>query len=48
VRPGMKVFKVSAKTGQGMNEYLEFLAAHRGKSRTAAPVEDDRRSVSAR
>ena len=25
VRPGMKVFRLSAKTGQGMDEYLEFL-----------------------
>jgi hydrogenase nickel incorporation protein HypB len=25
VRPGMRVFKVSAKTGEGMAEYLEFL-----------------------
>jgi len=25
VRPGMKVFEVSAKTGEGMDEYLEFL-----------------------
>jgi hydrogenase nickel incorporation protein HypB len=28
VRPGMPVFKVSAKTGQGMEAYLGFLAAH--------------------
>jgi hydrogenase nickel incorporation protein HypB len=28
VRPGMKVFKISAKTGAGMDEYLEFLGAH--------------------
>jgi hydrogenase nickel incorporation protein HypB len=27
VRPGMKIFRLSAKTGDGMNEYLEFLAA---------------------
>lgn len=25
VRPGMRVFKVSAKTGEGMAEYLQFL-----------------------
>ncbi len=25
VRPGMRVFEVSAKTGQGMDEWLEFL-----------------------
>jgi hydrogenase nickel incorporation protein HypB len=27
VRPGMKIFRLSAKTGDGMNDYLEFLAA---------------------
>ncbi|MGA9356406.1 MAG: hydrogenase nickel incorporation protein HypB [Terriglobales bacterium] len=27
VRPGMPVFKLSAKTGEGMEEYLKFLAA---------------------
>ncbi|MFZ1157496.1 MAG: hydrogenase nickel incorporation protein HypB [Candidatus Sulfotelmatobacter sp.] len=26
VRPGMQVFRLSAKTGQGMEEYLSFLA----------------------
>src|SRR5579864_8065621 len=26
VRPGMKIFRLSAKTGEGMNGYLEFLA----------------------
>jgi hydrogenase nickel incorporation protein HypB len=26
VRPGMKVFEVSSKTGEGMNELIEFLA----------------------
>jgi hydrogenase nickel incorporation protein HypB len=26
VRPGMRVFRLSAKTGEGMNEYLEFLS----------------------
>jgi hydrogenase nickel incorporation protein HypB len=25
VRPGMQIFRLSAKTGEGMNEYLEFL-----------------------
>jgi hydrogenase nickel incorporation protein HypB len=28
VRPGMQVFKVSAKTGDGMEEWLRFLTAH--------------------
>jgi hydrogenase nickel incorporation protein HypB len=27
VRPGMKIFRLSAKTGEGMNDYLDFLAA---------------------
>jgi hydrogenase nickel incorporation protein HypB len=26
VRPGMKIFRLSAKTGEGMNAYLEFLS----------------------
>jgi hydrogenase nickel incorporation protein HypB len=38
VRPGMQVFKVSAKTGQGMTEYLEFLESRRKHFRAAAPV----------
>ena len=29
VRPGMPVLSLSAKTGQGMDEFLEFLEAHR-------------------
>jgi hydrogenase nickel incorporation protein HypB len=29
VRPGMQVFKVSAKTGAGMDQYLQFLALRR-------------------
>jgi hydrogenase nickel incorporation protein HypB len=33
VRPGMQVFEVSAKTGEGMEEWLHFL-----KSRLDAPV----------
>jgi hypothetical protein len=36
VRPGMEVFKVSAKTGQGMDAYLEFLESRRARSRAAA------------
>jgi hydrogenase nickel incorporation protein HypB len=30
VRPGMKVFEVSAKTGQGMDEFLSYLELRRG------------------
>lgn len=26
VRPGMRIFRVSAKTGEGMAEYLRFLS----------------------
>jgi len=28
VRPGMRVFEVSAKTGAGMDEWLEFVQSH--------------------
>lgn len=27
VRPGMKIFEVSSKTGEGMNEFLDFLTS---------------------
>src|ERR1700726_3314615 len=36
VRPGMRVFRVSAKTGQGMEEYLAFLATRLAELRPAA------------
>ena len=36
VRPGMEVFKVSSKTGEGMDQFLEFLEARRKNSRAAA------------
>jgi hydrogenase nickel incorporation protein HypB len=38
VRPGMQVLKLSAKTGDGMDEYLGFLTARRGELRTAAAI----------
>ena len=38
VRPGMEVFKVSAKTGEGMTEYLEFLESRRKRFRAAGAV----------
>ena len=38
VRPGMHVFQLSAKTGEGVEEYLEVLAARLAESRTAAAV----------
>ena len=36
VRPGMEVFKLSAKTGEGMAEYLEFLEHRRVRCSSAA------------
>jgi len=38
VRPGMRVLKVSAKTGEGIDEYLSFLTTRREELRSAAPV----------
>jgi hydrogenase nickel incorporation protein HypB len=38
VRPGMQVFQLSAKTGAGMDEFLEFLAHRLAESRSAAAV----------
>jgi hydrogenase nickel incorporation protein HypB len=38
VRPGMRVFKLSAKSGDGMGEYLDFLTARRNELRTATAV----------
>ena len=36
VRPGMKIFRLSAKTGEGMEEYLSFLAGQVEEQRTVA------------
>jgi len=38
VRPSMEVFKVSAKTGEGMSAYLEFLEQRRASSRPVTAV----------
>jgi hydrogenase nickel incorporation protein HypB len=38
VRPGMQVLKVSAKTGEGLAEYLGFLAARLDASRAKTAV----------
>jgi hydrogenase nickel incorporation protein HypB len=38
VRPGMEVFKLSAKTGEGMNEYLDFLKKRLQESRVAEVI----------
>jgi hypothetical protein len=34
----MEVLKLSAKTGEGMSEYLRFLESKRTRSRAAAAV----------
>jgi hydrogenase nickel incorporation protein HypB len=38
VRPGMRIFQLSAKTGEGVEEYLGFLAERLTESRTLAAV----------
>jgi hydrogenase nickel incorporation protein HypB len=36
VRPGMKTFRLSAKTGEGMDEYLKVLSQQHAEHRTVA------------
>ncbi len=36
VRPGMQIFRLSAKTGEGMQPYLDFLAARLAEKRALA------------
>jgi hydrogenase nickel incorporation protein HypB len=36
VRPGMKILRLSAKTGQGMREYLEFLSRQLAEQKAVA------------
>jgi hydrogenase nickel incorporation protein HypB len=38
VRPGMQVFRLSAKTGEGMEEYLQFLSERLAKLRSTVSV----------
>jgi hydrogenase nickel incorporation protein HypB len=38
VRPGLQVFKLSAKTGEGIDEYLEFLAARLNEVRATVAL----------
>lgn len=38
VRPGMKVFRLSAKSGEGMNDYLEFLGKQLTEHRAVAQI----------
>jgi hydrogenase nickel incorporation protein HypB len=36
VRPGMQVLKLSARSGEGMDDYLDFLKKHLNESRVAS------------
>jgi len=36
VRPGMRIFRLSAKTGEGMEQYLDFLSQQLEQSRSLA------------
>jgi hydrogenase nickel incorporation protein HypB len=38
VRPGMQIFRLSAKTGEGMEEYLKFLSEQLAQQRALAQV----------
>lgn len=38
VRPGMKIFRLSAKTGEGLDAYLTFLSEQLAEQRAASPV----------
>jgi hydrogenase nickel incorporation protein HypB len=38
VRPGMKIIRLSSKTGEGMAEYLEYLASQRAQARTPVAI----------
>jgi hydrogenase nickel incorporation protein HypB len=38
VRPGMQVFRLSSKTGEGMEDYLQFLSARLAKLRSTVSV----------
>src|SRR6201993_3674188 len=38
VRPGMQIFRLSAKTGQGMEEYLNFLSQQLAEQKAVAQI----------
>jgi hydrogenase nickel incorporation protein HypB len=38
VRPGMQIFRLSAKTGEGMNKYFDFLVERLSQSRGLTPA----------
>jgi hydrogenase nickel incorporation protein HypB len=39
VRPGMRVFEASAKTGEGIDEFLRFIESRRVGAKPAAPLQ---------
>jgi len=39
VRPGMQIFRLSAKTGEGMNDYLDFLTQQLSEHRATMHAE---------
>jgi hydrogenase nickel incorporation protein HypB len=45
VRPGMKVLDVSVKSGQGVEEFLEFLQSRRNNARAVPPPQKIRASA---
>jgi hydrogenase nickel incorporation protein HypB len=45
VRPGMRIFEVSAKTGEGMSEVFDFLGSQRASSHKS-PAEPQTEAVS--
>ena len=38
VRPGMQIFRLSAKTGEGMEDYLKFLSQQLTKQRAVVQI----------
>jgi hydrogenase nickel incorporation protein HypB len=42
VRPGMRVFRLSAKTGEGMDDYLRFLAQQLSEQKSVAQTQAGR------
>jgi len=38
VRPGMRIFRLSAKTGEGMTEYLDFLSRQLAEQRAVVHI----------
>ena len=38
VRPGMQIFRLSAKTGEGMEDYLKFLSQQSAEQRAVVQI----------